>query len=93
MPSRPIRKWRPSAESLEGKRLCTASVTSAVVANPPATSGHPATAEAAPTVSAKATEKKPTTGFLVYRITNPTSYNGNLTPPFGHVFVSRRNSR
>jgi hypothetical protein len=33
---------------------------------------------------------KPTTGFLVYRITNPTIYNNQLTPPFSHVLVQSK---
>ena len=39
-----------------------------------------------PEVSAESA-KKPNTGFLVYRITNPTPYNNKLTPPFTHVYV------
>ena len=73
VPSRPVKKWRPSLESLEGKRLPSAGVASSVIAGP--------------AVSAEATAKKPTTGYLVYRITNPNQYNNHLTPPFGHVMV------
>lgn len=32
-------------------------------------------------------QKKPTTGFLVYRITNPNRYNRGLNPPFAQVLV------
>ena len=33
---------------------------------------------------------KPDSGYLVYRITNPNSFNNSLTPPFSHVLVQGR---
>ncbi|WP_435011988.1 hypothetical protein P12x_006100 (plasmid) [Tundrisphaera lichenicola] len=99
MASRSIEKWRPSLEPMEGRRLCSGGVSVAAVGHP-TPSSHPATstaestvsvkATAELTVSAKATTKKPTTGFLVYRITNPNRYNNHLTPPFGHVRVQTK---
>jgi len=32
-------------------------------------------------------QKKPTTGYLMYRITNPNRYNNSLNPPFAQVLV------
>ena len=34
-----------------------------------------------------AAAKKPTSGYLVYRITNPNRFNNHLTPPFTQVLV------
>ena len=34
-----------------------------------------------------AAAKKPTSGYLVYRITNPNRFNNHLTPPFSQVLV------
>ena len=34
--------------------------------------------------------KKPTTGYLVYRITNPNRFNNGLNPPFSQVLVQSR---
>ncbi len=35
-------------------------------------------------------QKKPTTGFLMYRITNTNRYNNSLTPPFAQVLVQSK---
>jgi hypothetical protein len=39
------------------------------------------------TPAARPLAKQPTTGFLLYRITNPTPFNDKLTPPFQQVQV------
>ena len=105
MKERPIHRFRPGLESLEAKRPLSAGATAHLVTSE-AGSGTPATpaeSSAAPaasedgqsatanaTVSAKATEKKPNFGYLLYRITNPTPYNNKLTPPFTQVYVASK---
>jgi hypothetical protein len=66
----------PRLERLEEKRPLSAGA-----------SAQLAVAQASPTVSASTVTKKPDYGYLVYRITNPTSFNGKLVPPFGQVLV------
>jgi hypothetical protein len=39
------------------------------------------------TPAARPLAKQPTTGFLLYRITNPNRFNNKLTPPFQQVMV------
>ncbi len=84
MPDRPINKFAPAVERLEAKQpLSGAAATAHHAAGEPASS-----VAAAAKVAAAAVDPKPTTGFLVYRITNPTPYNNKLVPPFaGHVLV------
>jgi hypothetical protein len=68
---------------------------SRVLASLPAEMSGPAgvAAGAAVAVSGQAVDspnpqaKKPTTGFLMYRITNPDRFNNTLIPPFGQVLV------
>jgi hypothetical protein len=40
-----------------------------------------------PNLSAESVSKKPDSGYLVYRITNPNQYNNKLVPPFSQVLV------
>jgi hypothetical protein len=76
----PINRFRPSLERLEAKQLLSASpptthVLNAAVASNAASSDSTATSGAA------------SVGFLVYRITNPSPFNGYLIPPFPQVLV------
>lgn len=75
MSDRPTSRFRPTLEPVEPRRLMSV-----------AAAAHRGVA----TVSAAAVDRKPDFGFLVYRITNPSPFNGRLTPPFGHVFVPLR---
>ena len=68
-------KFRPDIEPLETKRPLSAGASAAPAVTP----------AAAETVTAQAV--KPTIGFLVYRITNPTIYNNHPGPITGHVLV------
>ena len=79
MREHPSVRFRPALEPVEARRLLS------VAAAHPAGRGRVAQEQA--TVAAAAVDRKPTTGFLVYRITNPNRYNNHLTPPFGHVLV------
>ena len=102
MQERLIHKFRPGLERLEEKKPLSAGV--AVVtahgtrATLPATaeatgSSRPAATDAAGSgapVSATAVDPKPTAGFLLYRITNPTIYNNHLIPPFTNFFVQTK---
>jgi hypothetical protein len=75
---RPIVKYRPSVEGLESKQLLSGLGTQTASAH--------AAASLRSTVR-ESVDHKPTTGFLVYRITNPDRFNNTLKPPFQHVFV------
>ena len=84
MSERPTPKFRPAVERLEEKRPLSGGAAAAHhLASPKAAAGAPAS----PEVSAAG---KPTFGYLVYRITNPTPFNDKLVPPFSHVLVQTR---
>jgi hypothetical protein len=72
---------------LEAKQPLSASASTAPIAGPEAGSAAQAT-PADHSISALA--KQPTSGFLVYRITNPNIFNNHLTPPFPQVLVQAR---
>ena len=78
MSDRRILQFQPHFDPLEARRPLTASVVSAASV---------ATAASSAEVSAAAVQPKPTTGFLVYRITNPNQYNNKLSPPFTQIPV------
>jgi hypothetical protein len=75
MHQRSITKFRPGLERLEVRQTLSASVS-----NPIASAGQVVTVSA----------RRPTFGFLVYRLTNPNIFNNHLTPPFSHVLVQAR---
>lgn len=85
MSERSDKSFRPSLERLEVKRPLSAGGTTAHLA----ASHHAAGSQAPGTrVVAGAVEPVPNYGYLLYRITNPTPYNGKLIPPFaGHVLI------
>jgi hypothetical protein len=85
MRRRPIAKFRPDLERFEAKQLLSAgpAATHAARAHPAATSGR-AAGDATPQL-APSTQ----TGYLVYRITNPSGRPVNFLPPFQHVLVQR----
>ncbi len=96
MHQRPIKKSLPGLERLEEKQLLSAGPSTRHLAHlesgarasasPVDTSNAPgATGQGVATPSTA--QKKPTTGFLMYRITNPNRYNNSLTPPFAQVLV------
>ena len=103
MPQRPIKKSLPGLERLEEKQLLSAGASTRPLASlesgPRALTSRPADTSSAPTASENAVKpdtgqnvatpdgKKPTKGFLLYRITNPDRYNRGLNPPFGQVLV------
>lgn len=96
MPDRPIVRYSPRVEGLEPKRLPSGLAPAdpaiqALAARRAAARGGIERAGApqdeAPRVEPQAA--KPTTGFLVYRITNPTRFNNVLKPPFDQVLVQR----
>jgi hypothetical protein len=85
MRRRPIAKFRPDLERFEPKQLLSAgpAATHAARAHPAATSGLAAggaTPQLAPSTQ---------TGYLAYRITNPSGRPVNFFPPFLHVLVQR----
>ncbi len=103
MPQRPLTKYLPGLEPLEHKQLLSAGPTTRALehvasgskelaSHPADTSSTASAGVATPSkgqkVETPATpQKKPTTGFLMYRITNPNRYNKGLNPPFAQVLV------
>ena len=79
MLERPTKNFRPTLDRLEGKQLLSAGAKAA---------HHGSVPQSSPIVTATEVVPKPTTGFLLYRITNPTIYNNHLTPPFAaHIQI------
>ena len=78
MRKRPTPNFLPAVQRLEEKLVLSAGG---------AASARPHVGQAAE-VSIRGT--RPQTGFLVYRVTNPTIRDVGLEPPFGHVLVQAR---
>jgi len=96
MHQRPIKKSLPGLERLEEKRLLSAGPSTRSIAHlesgarspaAPADTSSAAGATGQGAATPDTPEKKPTTGFLVYRITNPNRYDNGLKPPFAQVLV------
>jgi hypothetical protein len=99
MPERRALRYRPGLERLEVLRPLSAAASTAAIAGPRAgagagdgallipTPGLVTAATAAPITASPLVQQKPTTGFLLYRITNPNRFNNRLIPPFRHVLV------
>ncbi|QEH34498.1 hypothetical protein OJF2_30370 [Aquisphaera giovannonii] len=80
MSERPSARFRPCLENLEAKQLPSTV----------ASLGAAARRVAAETkVQPEAVQPKPTHGYLVFRITNPSRYNNTVLPPFQQVLVQR----
>ncbi len=52
-----------------------------------ASAGEPTASQSGSQIALPLAQPKPTTGYLVYRITNPNRYNNKLVPPFAQVPV------
>jgi hypothetical protein len=86
--------YRPSLEPLERKQLLSAGPApaqsdlatghAAIIASDPPPR---ATAAASGRVAHPSDLRQPTTGFLVYRVTNPNRFNNHIRGPLGHVLV------
>ncbi len=103
MPQRSLIKYLPGLEPLEHKQLLSAGPTTRALehvasgskelaSHPADTSSAAAAGVATPSTGQKVEtpatpQKKPTTGYLMYRITNPNRYNRGLNPPFDQVLV------
>ena len=95
MHGRPEKKARPRLEPLEERRALSAGAAAAHLAAVRA--AHTAAVNAAAAAAGRElgpplpdqapSNKKPLTGFLVWRITQPNRFNNHITPPFGHVLV------
>ena len=85
MRQRPIARFRPDLERFEAKQpLSAGAATATRRRRPSGRLGAPAAAAARP---APATRRTAGTGYLVYRLTNPTVHHDHLIPPFRHVLV------
>ena len=84
MPRRPIVKFRPDLERCEAKQLLSAGA-SAAHASAAASGAAGDVAGATPPHSAPLAK----TGYLAYRITNPTGRPVHLVPPFQQVLVQK----
>ena len=84
MRERPSTLYYPDLEPLEAKLLLSAGLGAR-----PAAHGLVTTAERGKSEPGRVQDlaKKPSTGFLVYRITNPNRFNNTLAPPFSQRFV------
>ncbi len=93
MRERPTPRFHPDLERLEAKQTLSAGASTAHVvhhlkARPPAQTAPPTVPKAADGGTIRASAVLPKSGFLVYRITNPSGFPPNsLKPPFGHVLV------
>lgn len=81
MRRRPITAFRPDLERFEAKQLLSAGIAAAHAAAASGTDG------AAAEVSGRRSLSP--TGFLAYRLTNPTYRLVHLVPPFQHVLVQK----
>jgi hypothetical protein len=79
VPGRPKARYRPGLERLEGKQL-----PSGLAAHAP-----DARRAAVDLPRAEPAAVKPSTGYLVYRVTNPNRFNSVVKPPFQQVKVQR----
>lgn len=82
MTNRSNGRYRPSLERLETKQL------------PSGLTGHAPGVRRGTTIeatlaNAEPAAVKPTIGYLMYRVTNPTRYNSVVKPPFQQVLVQR----
>ena len=80
MRRRPNTRFRPGLERFEEKQLLSAG---ASTAHALATNRDNSGASGDPAATRKQT------GYLAYRITNPSNFSVNLIPPFQHVLVQR----
>jgi hypothetical protein len=76
MHKRAITRFRPTLERLEEKLALSASAPTA----------HSVSAH----LTVPPEGQKPSYGYLLYRITNPTPFNTKLTPPFTQVLVQTK---
>ncbi|MDG3004617.1 hypothetical protein [Paludisphaera mucosa] len=87
MSERPIVKYLPSVEGLEPRRLPSGLVAADAPAE--ALARRAAVQARIESRAAEPQAAKPTSGFLVYRITNPNRFNTVLKPPFQQVYVQQ----
>jgi hypothetical protein len=87
MRERPSTLYHPDLEPLDAKLLLSAGLVSRPAAHGLVTSAVRGKSEPG---GVQDVAKKPSTGFLVYRITNPNRFNNTLAPPFSQRLVQSR---
>ena len=81
--TRPFTSLESGSRALEAHPADTSSAPGATGSVPSRDTGQEVEAPDTPA-------KKPTTGYLMYRITNPNRFNKGLNPPFSQVLVQSR---